>query len=56
MKLTVKLEIHAYAEEKLCDEYFDDPPFFGINGPEIMLPLSKKEVVRLFLSTMNRHE
>lgn len=42
MKLTVKLEIHAYAEEKLCDEYFDDPPFFGINGPEIMLPLSKK--------------
>lgn len=41
MKLIIKLEIHAYAEEKLCDEYFDDPPFFGINGPEIMLPLSK---------------
>ena len=42
MELTVKLEIHAYAEDQLCDECFDDPPFFGINGPEIMLPLSKK--------------
>ena len=42
MKITVKLEIHAYAEEQLCDECFDDPPYLGINGPEIMLPLSKK--------------
>lgn len=42
MKLKVKLEIHAYAEEKICDEYFEDPPFYGINGPEIMGPLSRK--------------
>lgn len=42
MELKIELEIHACAEEQLCDQYFDDPPFFGINGPEIMLPLSKK--------------
>lgn len=28
MELTVKLEIHAYAEDQLCDECFDDPPFW----------------------------
>lgn len=42
MNIKIRLEIHAYAEEKLCDEFFDEPPFFGINGPEVMLPLSKK--------------
>ena len=42
MKINVKLEIHAYAEEKLCDWNFDDPPHYGINGPEIMFPLSEK--------------
>lgn len=42
MNITVKLEIHAYAAEKLCDEVFDDSPYYGIHGPEIILPLSRK--------------
>lgn len=42
MEIKIKLEVHAYAEEKLCDEVFDDPPFYGINGPEIMVPLRNK--------------
>lgn len=42
MNVTVKLEIHAYAEEKLRDEMLDDLPFYGIHGPEIMRPLSEK--------------
>lgn len=42
MKINVKLEIHAYAQEKLCDWNFDNPPHFGINGPEVMFPLSEK--------------
>lgn len=41
MHISIKIEVHAYAEEKLCDESFDDAPFYGINGPEIMLPLNK---------------
>ena len=39
--ITIKLDAHAYEEEKLCDSVFDQPPFYGINGPEIMEPLSK---------------
>lgn len=42
MNVTVRLEIHAYAENALCDRVFDEPPFYGINGPEIMRPLSEK--------------
>ena len=42
MRIKVKLEIHAYAKEKLCDGHFDNPPFYGINGPEIMAPLGSK--------------
>lgn len=42
MNIQVKLEIHAFAEEQLCDDCFDDPPYYGINGPEIMYPLSAK--------------
>ncbi|MPM46233.1 hypothetical protein SDC9_92931 [bioreactor metagenome] len=41
MHINIKIEVHAYAEEKLCDECIDDAPFYGIIGPEIMLPLSK---------------
>ena len=41
MIIHLLLEIHAYVEEKLCDEYFDSPPYYGIHGPEIMLPLAK---------------
>lgn len=42
MKIRIKLDIHAYVQEQLCDEVFDDAPWYGINGPEIMGPLSKK--------------
>lgn len=42
MEIKIRLDIHAYAEEQLCDGCFDDPPFYGINGPEVMLPLSKR--------------
>ena len=42
MNVTVRLEIHAYAENALCDRVFDEPPFYGINGPKIMRPLSEK--------------
>jgi hypothetical protein len=41
MHISIKIEVHAFAEEKLCDKVLDDAPFYGINGPEIMLPLSK---------------
>lgn len=40
MNLCIYLEVHAYAEDELCDEVFDDAPFYGINGPEIMHPLA----------------
>lgn len=39
MKVIINLEIHAYAEERLCDEVFDSPPSYGILGPQIMVPL-----------------
>lgn len=42
MNVQVKLEIHAFVEERLCDECFDAAPHYGINGPEIMYPLSIK--------------
>lgn len=42
MEIKICLEIHAYARERLCDRYFDDAPFYGINGPEVMFPLSQK--------------
>lgn len=41
MNIQIKLEIHAFAEEQLCDDCFD-APYYGINGPEIMQPLSVK--------------
>jgi len=41
MKIKIRFDIHAYAEEQLCDEVFDDSPGYGINGPEAMEPLSK---------------
>lgn len=40
-KIIVELDIHAYAEERLCDALFDDPPFYGIVGPDVMKPLSE---------------
>lgn len=42
MNIQLKLAIHAFAEEQLCDECFDDAPYYGINGPEVMYPLSVK--------------
>ena len=42
MQIKIQFEIHAYAEEKLCDEYLDRAPDFGIVGPEIILPLLAK--------------
>lgn len=36
--ITIWIEAHAYAEEKLCDETFDIPGF-AIAGPECMAPL-----------------
>ena len=47
MNIQIKFEIHAFAEEKLCDECFDDAPYYGINGPEIMCPLSVKRNHRM---------
>lgn len=40
--ISVKYDIHSYVEEKLCDQYFDEPYAFGIAGPEIMKPLRDK--------------
>ena len=40
MNVLVHIEAHAFAEEKLCDQDFDNPPHYGIVGPEIMLPLA----------------
>lgn len=40
--VTVKYDIHSYAEERLCDYYFDEPYAFGIAGPEIVKPLCNK--------------
>lgn len=42
MNIIIKLEIHAFAEEKICDWYFDAHPSYGLYGPEIMLPLKAK--------------
>ena len=41
MTVFVHLEAHAFAEEKLCDQDFDNPPHYGIIGPEVMLPLAQ---------------
>lgn len=38
----VILDIHAYVGENLCDEAFDDAPFYGINGAEVVVPLRDK--------------
>lgn len=40
-KTDIVLEIHAYANEQLCDICFDDAPYYGIHGAEIMLPFAK---------------
>lgn len=42
MNIRIKLDIHAHVAEQLCDGVFDDAPFYGINGPDAMEPLSKK--------------
>lgn len=42
MNIRIKLDIHAFVQEHLCDEVFDDAPDYGLHGPEIMYPLSKK--------------
>lgn len=50
MEIKIRLEIHAYAREKLHDWDFDSAPSYGINGPEVMLPLSKKRGVVILFS------
>ena len=41
MIIRVQIEAHAFAEEKLIDWVFEDPPHYGIVGPEVMLPLAQ---------------
>lgn len=48
-KVSVSLDIHAFAEERLCDRWFDSPPDYGIVGPEIMKPLSTKRNTQMEL-------
>lgn len=42
MLLNVIFEVHAYAEEKLCDEQLEPESDYGINGPDVMVPLAVK--------------
>ena len=48
MFVKINFDIHAYAKDKLCDHYFDEPPYYGINGPEVMFPLSQKRQYSCF--------
>jgi len=41
------IEIHAYVNEHLCDEVFDDVVHHGIHGPEIMQPLANNRTCEL---------
>ncbi len=41
MKIKIRLDIHAYAEEKLCDNQLE-PPDYGLHGPEIVKPYADK--------------
>lgn len=43
MVINIKFDIHAYVEERLCDDCFEDTPYYGIHGPEVMLPLKQKQ-------------
>ena len=40
MELNVIIEAHAYADEQLCDCYFEEESHYGIVGAEIMAPLA----------------
>ena len=40
-KIKVHLSAHAFQEEMLCDQFFDESNGYGIVGPEIMKPLSQ---------------
>lgn len=41
MNINVFIQAHAYAEEKLFDRCFLEPPHYGIVGPEVMAPLAQ---------------
>lgn len=41
MYINVLIKAHAYAEERLLDKCFDEPPHYGIVGPEVMAPLAR---------------
>ena len=41
MYINVLVQAHAYAEEKLLDRCFSEPPHYGIVGPEVMAPLAQ---------------
>lgn len=41
MYIKVLIQAHAYAEEKLYDTCFSEPPHYGIAGPEVMAPLAQ---------------
>lgn len=42
MKISVHIDAHVFAEEKLIDRLFEEPPHYGIAGPKVMLPLAQK--------------
>lgn len=42
MQLDVRFVVHAYAEERLCDEQLEPESDYGINGPDVMVPLAAK--------------
>ena len=52
MRVQIDIETHAYAEEKLVDEFLDenlpdDIQSWGILGPEIIVPLRRNRKCEL---------
>lgn len=41
MEICFEIEVHIYAEERLCDEFLEDGASCGILGPEVVLPLRR---------------
>lgn len=41
MEICFEIEVHIYAEERLCDEILEDGASCGILGPEVVLPLRR---------------
>lgn len=42
MRLNVEFVVHAYAEERLCDEELEPESDYGLYGPDVMIPLAAK--------------